>query len=98
MQRLRKFAVLPSGHVMIQLSLGSALQVVTASTVVLTLEENFRPVNCDEACAKQADIFLVVTISSMCDLDDEVRSPFSAIRVQFCLKYVIQMQMTCVCL
>ena len=78
MQRLRKFAVLPLGHVMIQLSLDSALQVVTASTVVLTLEENFRPANCDESCAKQADVFLVVTISSMCDIDDRVRLPFSA--------------------
>ncbi len=69
-----------------------------ASMVVLILEGNFRPVSCDEACAKQAAIFIIVTISSMCDLDDEVRSPFSAIRVHFCLKYVIQMQMTCVCL
>lgn len=78
MQRLRKFAVLPLGHVMIQLSLGSVLQAVVASMVVLMLEGNFRPVNCDEACAQQAAIFTIVTISSMCDLDDEVFPPFSA--------------------
>ncbi len=62
MQRLRKFAVLPLGHVMIQLSVGTALQAITVSMVVLTLEGNFKPVSCDEVGVHQGDIFSVVMI------------------------------------
>jgi len=54
--------VLPLGHVMIQLSVGTALQAITVSMVVLTLEGNFKPVSCDEVGVHQGDIFSVVMI------------------------------------